>query len=175
MSSSIYRAVNTTLIYIECGGEYLMLHRTKKENDLNHDKWIGVGGKFERFESPEDCLLREVKEETGLTLTSYQLRGLVTFLNSQYESELMCVYTADGYSGELMECNEGNLCWVDKAMVPQLPTWEGDRVFLDLLLSGEERFFSIKLRYDGEKLVEKKIQLYREKYHKEDTKSQMRR
>ena len=165
----------TTLCYIEKDGKYLMLHRVKKEKDVNKDKWIGIGGHFEEGESPEECLLREVKEETGLTLTSYQLRGLVTFLNSQYESELMCVYTADGYSGELMECNEGDLCWVDKAMVPQLPTWEGDRVFLDLLLSGEERFFSIKLRYDGEKLVEKKIQLYREKYHKEDTKSQMRR
>ena len=167
--------VITTLCYIEHNNQYLMLHRFKKHHDMYEGKWIGVGGHVEEQETPEECLVREVKEETGLTLTSYQLRGLVTFLNSQYESELMCVYTADGYSGELMECNEGNLCWVDKAMVPQLPTWEGDRVFLDLLLSGEERFFSIKLRYDGEKLVEKKIQLYREKYHKEDTKSQMRR
>ena len=167
--------VITTLCYIEHTNQYLMLHRVKKHHDMNEGKWIGVGGHVEEQETPEECLVREVKEETGLTLTSYQLRGLVTFLNSQYESELMCVYTADGYSGELMECNEGDLCWVDKAMVPQLPTWEGDRVFLDLLLSGEERFFSIKLRYDGEKLVEKKIQLYREKCHKEDTKSQMRR
>ena len=167
--------VITTLCYIEHNNQYLMLHRVKKHHDMNEGKWIGIGGHVEEQETPEECLVREVKEETGLTLTSYLLRGLVTFLNSQYESELMCVYTADGYSGELMECNEGDLCWVDKAMVPQLPTWEGDRVFLDLLLSGEERFFSIKLRYEGEKLVEKKIQLYCEKYHKEDTKSQMRR
>lgn len=104
--------------------------------------------------------MREVKEETGLTLTSYKFRGLVTFVNNEYESELMCVFTADRYTGELIECNEGQLCWVDKTKVPELPAWEGDKVFLDLLLSGEERFFSVKLQYKGDRLVEKKIYLY---------------
>ena len=102
---------------------------------------------MESQETPEECLVREVKEETGLTLTSYKFRGLVTFINSESESELMCVFTADGYTGELIECNEGELCWIDKARVSELPAWEGDKVFLDLLLSGEERFFSVKLQY----------------------------
>ena len=101
-----------------------------------------------------------MKEETGLTLTSYKFRGLVTFINSECESELMCVFMADEYTGELIECDEGELCWVDKAMVPNLPAWEGDQVFLDLLLSGEKRFFSVKLQYEGDRLVEKKIHLY---------------
>ena len=103
MSSSIYRAVNTTLIYIECGGEYLMLHRTKKENDCNRDKWIGIGGKFEEGESPEECALRETKEETGLALTSYRYRGIVTFVSDKWESEYMHLFTADGFEGTLMD------------------------------------------------------------------------
>lgn len=146
----------TTLCYIENNGKYLMLHRIKKHNDINEGKWIGVGGHAEGQESPEECLLREVKEETGLTLTSYKLRGLVTFISDKCEPELMCVFTANEYIGELTECNEGELYWIDKAVVPTLPTWEGDRVFLDLLLSGDERFFSLKLQYEGEKLVDKK-------------------
>ena len=150
----------TTLCYIENNNQYLMLHRTKKPNDINEGKWIGVGGQVERDESPEECLVREVREETGLTLTAYKFRGLVTFVNNKCESELMCVFTADGYTGELITCNEGELRWVDKTQVPNLPTWEGDRVFLDLLLSNEERFFSIKLQYEGDQLVEKKINLY---------------
>ena len=150
----------TTLCYIENNNQYLMLHRTKKPNDINEGKWIGVGGHVEKDESPEECLVREVREETGLTLTAYKFRGLITFVNSKCESELMCVFTADGYTGELITCNEGELRWVDKAQVPDLPTWEGDRVFLDLLLSDEERFFSIKLQYEGDQLVEKKINLY---------------
>ena len=137
-----------------------MLHRTKKQNDMNEGKWIGVGGHVESDESPEECLVREVKEETGLTLTSYRFRGLVTFINSECESELMCVFTADGYTGTLTTCNEGELQWIDKSQVPKLPAWEGDRVFLDLLLSSEERFFSIKLQYEGDQLVDKKINLY---------------
>ena len=149
----------TTLCYIE-NNQYLMLHRTKKPNDINEGKWIGVGGHVEKDESPEECLVREVREETGLTLTAYKFRGLITFVNSKCESELMCVFTADGYTGELITCNEGELRWVDKTQVPNLPTWEGDRVFLDLLLSNEERFFSIKLQYEGDQLVEKKINLY---------------
>ena len=139
----------TTLCYIENDGKYLMLHRVKKQNDMNEGKWIGVGGHTENQESPEECLLREVKEETGLTLTSYKFRGLVTFINSECESELMCVFTADGYTGELIECNEG-----------ELPTWEGDKAFLNLLLSEEKRFFSVKLQYEGELLVNTEIRLY---------------
>ena len=137
-----------------------MIHRSKRPNDINEGKWIGVGGHVERDESPEECLVREVREETGLTLTAYKFRGLVTFVNNKCESELMCVFTADGYTGELITCNEGELRWVDKTQVPNLPTWEGDRVFLDLLLSNEERFFSIKLQYEGDQLVKKKINLY---------------
>lgn len=150
----------TTLCYIENNDQYLMLHRIKKQNDMNEGKWIGVGGHVEDQETPEECLVREVKEETGFTLTSYKFRGLVTFINNECESELMCVFTADGYTGELIECNEGELCWIDKNTVPELPAREGDKVFLDLLLSGEERFFSIKLQYEGDKLVGKSIYLY---------------
>lgn len=150
----------TTLCYIENNEQYLMLHRTKKQNDINQGKWIGVGGHVENEESPEECLIREVKEETGLTLTSYRLRGLVSFINSECESELMCVFTADEYTGNLITCEEGDLQWIAKTQVPDLPTWEGDRVFLELLLSDEQRFFSIKLQYEGDRLVEKKINLY---------------
>lgn len=150
----------TTLCYIEQEGKYLMLHRVKKHHDINAGKWIGVGGHVENGETPEECLLREVKEETGLVLTAYRLRGLVTFLSDACEPELMCVFTADALDGALIECDEGELAWVDKSEVLALPTWEGDRVFLERLLSGDERFFSIKLRYEGDKLVEKKITDY---------------
>lgn len=150
----------TTLCYIEKEGKYLMLHRVKKHHDINAGKWIGVGGHVENGETPEECLLREVKEETGLTLTAYRLRGLVTFLSDACDPELMCVFTADAFDGELIECDEGELAWVDKSKVLALPTWEGDRVFLERLLSGDERFFSIKLRYEGDRLVEKKITDY---------------
>ncbi len=150
----------TTLCYIEQAGKYLMLHRVKKHHDINAGKWIGVGGHVENSETPEECLLREVKEETGLVLTAYRLRGLVTFLSDACEPELMCVFTADAFDGELIECDEGELAWVEKSDVLALPTWEGDRVFLERLLSGDERFFSIKLRYEGDKLVEKKITDY---------------
>ncbi len=150
----------TTLCYIEKEGKYLMLHRVKKHHDINAGKWIGVGGHVENGETPEECLLREVKEETGLTLTAYRLRGLVTFLSDICEPELMCVFTADAFDGELIECDEGELAWVEKSEVLGLPTWEGDRVFLERLLSGDERFFSIKLRYEGNRLVEKKVTDY---------------
>ncbi len=140
---------NTTLCYIHNDrGQTLLLHRVKKENDLNHDKWIGVGGKFEDKESPEDCLLREVEEETGLTLTSYQYRGIVTFVSETWETELMHLFTADGFCGELKECAEGTLEWVDDALVPSLPTWAGDRIFLELLRQNIP-FFSLKLEYDA--------------------------
>ena len=150
----------TTLCYIEKEGKYLMLHRVKKHHDINAGKWIGVGGHVENGETPEECLLREVKEETGLVLTAYRLRGLVTFLSDVCEPELMCVFTADAFDGEMIECDEGELAWVEKSEVLALPTWEGDRVFLERLLSGGDRFFSIKLRYEGDKLVEKKITDY---------------
>ena len=150
----------TTLCYIEKEGKYLMLHRVKKHHDINAGKWIGVGGHVENGETPEECLLREVKEETGLVLTAYRLRGLGTFLSDVCEPELMCVFTADAFDGEMIECDEGELAWVEKSDVLALPTWEGDRVFLERLLSGDERFFSIKLRYEGDKLVEKKITDY---------------
>ena len=152
MSDNIFRAVNSTLIYIERGGEYLMLHRTKKENDLNHDKWIGVGGKFERDESPEECMLREAEEETGLTLTRWRYRGLVTFVSDTWETEYMHLFTADAWTGELRACDEGELAWVEKEKLLSLPLWEGDRIFLRLLDSGAP-FFSLKLRYAGDTLV----------------------
>lgn len=150
----------TTLCYIENEGKYLMLHRVKKHHDINAGKWIGVGGHVENGETPEECLLREVKEETGLELTSYRLRGLVTFLSDAGEPELMCVFTASAFCGELIECDEGELAWVNKSEVLGLPTWEGDRVFLERLLSGDDRFFSIKLRYEGDRLIEKKVTDY---------------
>ena len=134
----------TTLCYIENNDCYLMLHRTKKKKDVNKDKWIGVGGHAEGNETPQECLLREVKEETGLLLTSYKFRGLITFISDEYEAEMMCLFTADGYTGELITCDEGELEWVKKSDVPQLPTWEGDAQFLKLLLEDEKRFFAMK-------------------------------
>ena len=144
--------LNTTLCYLERGDEYLMLHRTKKENDLNHDKWVGVGGKFQDRESPEDCVLRETWEETGLTLTRYRYRGLVTFVSDQWETEYMHVFTADQWTGEPHPCDEGDLAWIKKKDLLALPLWEGDKIFLDLL-ERDEPFFSLKLRYEGDTLV----------------------
>ncbi len=147
----------TTLCYIEQNGRYLMMHRIKKQKDGNRDKWIGIGGHFETGESPEECLLREVREETGLILTRYRIRGLVTFSSGDWQ-EYMCLYTADEFEGDLTpewmrECSEGELVWVDKEAIGELNIWEGDRIFLRLL--AEERpFFSLKLRYDGDRLVE---------------------
>ena len=144
---------NCTLCYIENDRqEYLMLHRIKKKNDVNQDKWIGVGGKFEADESPEECLLRETWEETGLTLTDYRLRGIVTFVSDQWETEYMFLYTASGYTGTLKECDEGVLEWVGKAQVERLPIWEGDRIFFRLLWE-ERPFFSLKLTYRGDELT----------------------
>ena len=144
--------INTTLCYLERGEEYLMLHRTKKENDLNHDKWIGVGGKFQDKESPEDCLLRETWEETGLTLTSYRYRGLVTFISNLWPTEYMHLFTADGWTGEPHPCDEGELAWIKKADLLSLPLWKGDQIFLDLL-DRNTPFFSLKLQYGGDDLV----------------------
>ena len=144
---------NTTLCYIEKDGCYLLLHRVKKEHDINRDKWIGVGGGFEKDESPEDCLLREVREETGLTLTEWRLRGIVTFVTDQQDAEYMFLYTADAWSGTLRECDEGDLEWVPKPRMYGLPIWEGDRIFLRLL-EQDVPFFSLKLCYHGDMLLE---------------------
>ena len=145
--------LQTTLCYIEKQDSYLLLHRVSKKNDMNKDKWIGIGGKFEDKESPEDCLLREAREETGLTLTSYRLRGIVTFVSNEYPTEYMFLYTADEYEGEIGECKEGTLEWVKKKDMYGLNLWEGDKIFLKLL---EEKypFFSLKLSYEGDQLAE---------------------
>lgn len=137
----------STLCYLEKDGRYLMLHRTKKQGDLNKDKWIGVGGHFEYGESPEECLIREVREETGYQLTSFRYRGLVTFVSGDEITEYMSLFTADGFTGEEIECDEGDLVWVPVEQVPDLELWEGDRVFLKLLTAGGP-FFSLKLVYD---------------------------
>ena len=145
--------INTTLCYITRGDQVLMLHRIKKKNDINKDKWIGVGGKFEAGESPDECLLRECWEETGLTLTSWRCRGVVTFLQEGTEGEYMYLFTAEGFTGSEIECNEGDLQWVSREFLDRLPKWEGDAIFLDLLWKNAP-FFLLKLRYEGEKLVE---------------------
>ena len=152
MGKAVFRAINSTLIYVEHSDEYLMLHRTKKENDLNHDKWIGIGGKFEENESPEDCMLREAHEETGLTLTSWRYRGIVTFISDEWETEYMHLFTADGWTGELKECDEGDLEWIKKSALLSLKLWEGDKIFLRLL-DTDEPFFSLKLKYEGDTLM----------------------
>ena len=176
------RSQMTTLCYIERDNQYLMLHRNKKENDINHDKWIGVGGHFLENETPEECLLREVWEETGLTLTSYRFRGLITFISDEWQTEYMCLFTADGFRAEPdravrtsvygqadspsspsttdrnepADCDEGELVWVDKRLIPELNLWEGDRIFLNLLETRED-FFTLKLVYHGDELVESVI------------------
>ena len=144
---------NSTLCYITRGEEVLMLHRVKKKNDINKDKWIGIGGKFEQEESPDECLLREAKEETGLTLTNWRCRGVVTFLNNQCDGEYMYLFTADGFEGQMKECDEGDLQWVSRGFLYSLPMWKGDRIFLDLLWQ-DAPFFLLTLRYDGDRLVE---------------------
>ena len=143
--------LQTTLCYLDIGDRTLMLHRVKKKNDVNHDKWIGVGGKFEPGESPEECMLREFREETGLTLTKWAYRGIVTFVSEAW-CEYMHLFTATAYEGELRECDEGTLEWVSWESITDLPIWEGDKIFLRLLRE-RETFFSLKLVYEGEKLV----------------------
>ena len=144
----------TTLCYLEQDGKWLMMHRIKKEHDVNRDKWIGVGGHAEAYESPEDCLLREVEEETGLRLTSYRFRGLVTFVLLGEETQYMCLYTADRWEGKMAEtCREGVLEWVEKERVPSLNLWVGD-LFFFRLLQLDYPFFSLKLTYDKDELAE---------------------
>jgi 8-oxo-dGTP diphosphatase len=143
---------NTTLCHIEKDNKYLMLHRIKKKNDLNQDKWVGIGGKFEDKESPEECNKREVLEETGLRLENARYCGIVTFVSDIWETEYMHLFHSDSFSGEIKECDEGELCWVDKEEIYSLPIWEGDKIFLKLI---EENvpFFSLKLEYKGDTLI----------------------
>ncbi len=145
--------LHTTLGYILRGNDVLMLHRTKKKNDINQDKWIGIGGKLEEGEAPEEGMLREAKEETGLTLTSWQCRGIVTFLSDQAQGEYMYLFTADGFTGQLKDCDEGDLEWISREKLNSLPAWEGDQIFLNLLWQNEP-FFLLTLRYAGERLQE---------------------
>lgn len=151
--------INSTLCYIETEGSYLMLHRVKKENDMNKDKWIGIGGKFEDRESPEECLLREAKEETGLTLTEFRYRGIVTFDNDLYDIEFMHLFTCTGWEGEIGDCDEGELVWVKKTDIEALNLWEGDKIFFRLL-EQDTGFFSLKLTYHGDELVSSQVHVY---------------
>ena len=144
--------LQSTLCYLERGDAYLMLHRVKKEHDANRDKWIGIGGKFEDKESPEDCLLRECREETGLTLTDYRYRGLVTFVSDEAPTEYMHLFTADAWTGEQRPCDEGELAWIGKDELLTKKLWAGDRIFLHLLAE-DAPFFSLKLVYRGEELT----------------------
>ena len=150
---------NTTLCYIEKEDNYLMLHRVKKENDQNKDKWIGVGGKFEDGETPEDCVRREVLEETGLTLTDYKYRGIVTFVLKGWGTEYMHLFTATGFDGEMKSCDEGDLVWVPKSEIENLNLWEGDKVFFRLLAENRG-FFSLKLVYENDNLIETEVYNY---------------
>lgn len=143
----------TTIGYIETRESYLMLHRVKKEQDVNEGKWIGIGGKFEYGESPEECMIREAKEETGLAVTSMKFRGILTFICDKQDPEYICLYTIDGFSGQLKECDEGELLWVPKDEIFGLNLWEGDRIFFDLLQK-DVPFFSLKLCYEGDQLLE---------------------
>lgn len=143
----------TTLCYLEQDNCYLMLHRVLKKNDINKDKWIGLGGHFELGESPDECLLREVKEETGLTLLSYQFRGIITFICDQCTPEYMCLYTSDQFTGDMIPCTEGNLEWVPKTQIPHLNLWSGDMIFFRLIAENAP-FFSLKLRYEQNILLE---------------------
>ena len=147
----------TTLCYLERDGKYLMLHRVKKDNDASHDKWIGVGGKCEADESPDECMLREVKEETGLSVTSWRYRGIVTFISDVWPCEYMHLFTADEWNGEETDCDEGVLQWVDKQKLFDLTLWPGDRIFLRLIMDSGQPFFSLKLVYRGDDLVSAKL------------------
>ena len=144
--------IDSSLCYLFRGDEVLMMHRTRKKNDMNHDKWIAVGGRFEDGESPEDCAMREVREETGLTMTDPRYRGVVTFVNDQYETERMHLFTSESFTGELTDCDEGELVWIKKAEIDLLPQWEGDRIF-HRLLKEEIPFFELELVYSGERLL----------------------
>ncbi len=149
----------TTLCYLERNGAYLMLHRVKKQQDENKDKWIGIGGKFEAGESPEMCLRREVLEETGYTLKRARFRGIVTFVSDTYGTEYMHLFTSEDFSGTEKVCDEGNLEWVPKNEIAALKIWEGDRIFLKLLAE-DAGFFSLRLEYRGEELIGTELYRY---------------
>lgn len=142
----------STICYIEKNNKYLMLHRTKKEKDISKDKWIGIGGKFENNESPEECIKREVFEETGLKLKTFKLRGIVTYTSKEWETEYMYIFTSNDFEGDLIECNEGDLEWIDKEKIVNLNTWEGDKLFLKKL-ENDNNFFTMKFEYDGDNLL----------------------
>lgn len=145
--------INTTVCYIEKDGKYLMLHRVKKKNDLNENKWIGIGGKFEDKESPEQCNIREVFEETGLTVKNSKYCGIVTFVSDKWPTEYMHIFVATEFSGEICECDEGDLEWINKKDLLSLPLWEGDKIFLKLIDDKNQPFFSLRIEYQGEKLI----------------------
>ena len=147
----------TTLCYLKRDNQYLMLHRVKKENDASHDKWIGVGGKCEANESPDECMLREVQEETGLTVSSWRYRGIVTFISDVWPCEYMHLFTATEWHGNEIVCDEGDLQWVDKSLLFNLNLWEGDKIFLRLLMDENQPFFSLKLVYQGDTMVSAKL------------------
>lgn len=147
----------TTLCYMERGTQYLMLHRVKKENDASHDKWIGVGGKCEGDESPDECMVREVKEETGLEVTHWRYRGIVTFISDIWPCEYMHLFTCDKWAGEQTDCDEGELEWIEKEKLFGLTLWPGDRIFLRLIMNPDQPFFSLKLVYKGDDLVGAKL------------------
>ena len=149
----------STLCYIEKDNQYLMLHRTKKKDDINKDKWIGIGGKFEKNESPEECVTREVKEETGLNLESYQLRCIVTYVSTNWETEYMYVFTSNEFTGDIIECNEGELQWINKNEVTKLNTWECDKIFIEKM-QRDSNFFTVKFEYDGDSLLRYDLKEY---------------
>ncbi len=149
----MFKNPNTTLCYVERDGKYLMMHRVKKENDLNKDKWVGIGGHIEETESPGECIRREAMEEAGLTLHSVKPRAFITFVSDEWGTEYMHLFTTDDFSGELIECDEGELCWVDKRAVYDLPIWVGDKIFFKLL-EEDVPYFYLKLVYEGDRLTE---------------------
>ncbi|MBR5359437.1 MAG: 8-oxo-dGTP diphosphatase [Lachnospiraceae bacterium] len=150
----------TTICYIDNGDSYLMMLRNKKKQDINEGKWLGVGGKFEPGETPEECVCREAYEETGLILDDYKMRGVITFSPSDGAYEYIYVFTADKFHGELADCNEGELAWIPKDKLMDLALWEGDRIFLKLLLD-DSPFFSVKLCYDGDILTDSSVKIYK--------------
>ena len=152
----------TTLCYLEKDNKYLMVHRNKKENDINKGKWIGVGGKLEKGETPEQCLVREVFEETGYKLNNYNYKGLVIFNYNEDEPLFMYVYTSSDFSGIEKKCDEGDLKWIPKNEILDLELWEGDKIFLKLLFENSQ-FFYLTLNYENDSLISTKLK-FKEQY-----------
>lgn len=144
--------INTVLLYLEKNDEYLFLYRNKKQNDFNKGKYVGIGGKIEDGESVEEALLRETKEEIGVEIKSYKYRGIINFSNI----EIMHLFTSSDFVGEIKECNEGTLRWIKKNKISELPMWEGDMIFFNLLKENAP-FFRLYLKYDGDKLVDWRV------------------